>query len=204
MTDEELAAYYANLLILQYRGAARAYATIKAQVGPVIMNQLPVAVQDAFDIETAVGAQLDILGKYIGASRMGYGTSGQPITLDDDDYRILLKMVLIKNNSGSSLATIQQLLIDNFSGYVFVSDNATMALSYVVVETLGSEDLLEMLIAGKFFPAPMGVATSVTVVPAHVYPFFGFRTYSAPDPTVAGFNNYVLYVTTSIWLSYSL
>lgn len=201
MSTEELAEYYANLLIMQYRSKPKAYATVKAQVTPVFMDQLPTQVQAAYNIDDAVGVQLDVLGKYVGVSRNGYTLTG-PITLDDDDYRKLIKMVIIKNNSGSSLATIQSLIAANFPGQIFVSDNQAMGLNYVLLESLGTSDLLEILATGGYLPAPMGVQTSVTIVPVHANPFFGFRTYSSPDNTVAPFNNYSFYQLTYPWLSY--
>lgn len=202
MTTDELAAYYASLLILQYINKPKASGTIAAITRPVAMDQLPIAVQNAFDVSSAIGVQLDVLGKYAGVSRNGYTLSG-PITLGDDDYRTLIKMVIIKNNSGSSLATIQSLIAMNFPGQIFVSDNQAMGLNYVLLESLGTSDLLQILATGGYLPAPMGVGTSVTVVPVHTNPFFGFRTYSAPDPTVAPFNNYAFYQLTYPWLSYS-
>jgi hypothetical protein len=201
MTNEELSNYYANLLIFQYINKPKAYAMVSAQVLPVFMDQLPVAVQEAFNVNTAIGVQLDVIGKYVGVSRNGYTLSG-PVTLGDDDYRQLIKMVIIKNNSGSSLSTIQSLLAANFPGQILVSDNQTMGLNYVLIESLGTSDLLEILATGGYLPAPMGVQVSTTVVPEHTNPFFGFRTYSAPDTTVAPFNNYPFYQLTYPWLSY--
>jgi hypothetical protein len=201
MTNEELSNYYANLLIFQYINKPKAYAMVAAQVLPVFMDQLPVAVQEAFNVNTAIGVQLDVIGKYVGVSRNGYTLSG-PVTLGDDDYRQLIKMVIIKNNSGSSLSTIQSLLAANFPGQILVSDNQTMGLNYVLIESLGTSDLLEILATGGYLPAPMGVQVSTTVVPEHTNPFFGFRTYSAPDTTVAPFNNYPFYQLTYPWLSY--
>jgi hypothetical protein len=46
-TDQELIDYYADLLILQYKQKPKAYATIQTIVKNVIMNQLPVAVENA-------------------------------------------------------------------------------------------------------------------------------------------------------------
>lgn len=201
MTIDELSSYYAGLLIIQYVGKPKAFAMMKALVTPVLMDQLPVAVQNAFDLSTAEGVQLDVLGKYVGATRQGNTTSG-PITLDDDDYRTLIKMVLIKNNAGSSLATIQSLLAGAFPGQIFVSDNQSMGLNYVLVESLGTADLLEVLVTGGYLPRPMGVETSVTIVPEHANPFFGFRTYTSPDPSVSPFNTYAFYQITYPWLSY--
>lgn len=201
MTTEELSTYYANLLILQYIGKPKAFAMVKAVVTPLIMDQLPVDVQNSFDLSSAVGAQLDVVGKYVGVSRSANTLTG-PVTLTDNDFRTLIKMVIIKNNSGSSLATIQTLLAASFPGQIFISDNQTMAINYVIVESLGTADLLEILTTGGYLPAPMGVSTSVTLVPEHVNPFFGYRTYTAPDTTVAPFNNYAFYQVTYPWLSY--
>jgi hypothetical protein len=203
MTTDELATYYANLLILQYLQKPKAYAMVKALVTPLIMDQLPLLVQDAFNIDTAVGVQLDVIGKYVGARRVGNTLNGL-ISLNDDDFRTLIKLVVIKNNSGSSLATIQSLLAANFPGQILISDNQTMQLNYVLVESLGTSDLLEILATGGYLPSPMGVQTSVTIVPEHTNPFFGFRNYTAPDTTVAPFNNYAFYQITYPWLSYAL
>lgn len=202
MTTEELAKYYANLLILQYLQQPKAFAMIKAQVTPVIMDQLPVAVQNAFSVTDAVGVQLDVIGKYVGASRVGNTLSG-PVTLSDSDFRQLIKLLIIKNNSGSSLATIQSLLAASFPGQIYVSDNQAMGLNYLLVETIGSSQLLQVIVEGGYLPVPMGVQTSVVIVPSHTNPFFGTRTYSAPDPSVSPFNNYSLYQLTYPWLSYA-
>lgn len=202
MSDEQLAQYYANLLILQYRGKPKAYATIRALALAGIMNQLPLAIQEAYDPDTAVGVQLDVIGKYVGVARMGYGTNG-PITLGDEDYRKLIRLVIIKNNSGSSLATIQQLLAANFPGEIFITDSQTMQLNYVIVESIGTSDLLELLATGGYLPRPMGVNIAITFVPDHQNPFFGFVSYEDPDPTgTSPFNNYEFYQLTYPWLTY--
>lgn len=203
MTTDQIAEYYPNLLILQYLNKPKAWATVKAQVLPVIMDQLPIAVQDAFSVTGAVGVQLDVIGKYVGATRYGNTLTG-PVVLDDADFVQLIKMVIIKNNSGSSLATIQSLLAANFPGQIFVSDNQSMGLNYVLIESLGTSDLLEIMATGGYLPRPMGVETSVVIVPSHDNPFFGFRTYLSPDDSVAPFNNYVFYQLTFPWLSYTL
>lgn len=62
-------AYYQDLLLLQYRWKDRARANIgiysKVVLGDLIIQDIGAA----FDINTATGAQLDILGKYVGAPR---------------------------------------------------------------------------------------------------------------------------------------
>lgn len=61
--------YYSTLLINEYRQSPRAVATIKIYAKQAIADMLEVDVQDGFNVDTAVGAQLDIIGKYVGIPR---------------------------------------------------------------------------------------------------------------------------------------
>src|ERR1017187_2134953 len=124
MTTQELINYYANLLILQYIGKTNAYATIQALVTPIIMDQLPLLVQSAFNMDgSAVGVQLDVLGKYAGVVRSGYGLTGQPITLDDADFFTFIQVAILTNSAGSDLSTIQNLLHTYFPEELLVFDH---------------------------------------------------------------------------------
>lgn len=61
--------YYADRLILQYREKPKARNTI-AIFGLALMAEgLAQQIIPAFSLETAVGAQLDVIGKYVGLSR---------------------------------------------------------------------------------------------------------------------------------------
>jgi len=67
---EKLVAYYVNLLIIQYHNKPKAKATIKAFVSQLLELYLILKeIEFAYGIETAVGNQLDIVGKYFGVSR---------------------------------------------------------------------------------------------------------------------------------------
>lgn len=160
MTTQELIDYYADLLILQYVGKPKAYATVQTMVSGVIMDQLPVTVENGFNIDTAIGKQLDILGKYAGVTRNGAGFNGQPITLGDSDFRQLVKMAIVKNYSGSSLAAIQNLLALFFFREVFVYDHANMQLSYMMASSGGSRDVAQLFVTEGLLPRPMGVQLS--------------------------------------------
>ena len=61
--------YYANLLIVQYNGKRKAKSTIKTFVDLFYINMVLMQIRDAFDWTTAVGNQLDIIGKWVGCSR---------------------------------------------------------------------------------------------------------------------------------------
>lgn len=191
MTDLELQQYYANLLILQYVGQPKAYAMIESLVSGVIMNQLPLAVQNGFVIGNstiagvtypgAVGAQLDVLGKYAGVTRTGRSFSGSPITLDDADFTTLIKLASITNVAGSSLATIQDLLHTYFPNQIFVYDSADMQMSYLITSTVGDQELVELFITEGLLPKPMGVElASVVYIPN--LSLFGYQSYDSAAP----------------------
>lgn len=201
MTTEELVTYYADLLILQYLGKPRAYATIKALVRPAIIDQLPLTVQDAFNLSTAEGVQLDVIGKYVGVIRTGYGTMGA-IILDDGDFYQLIKMAIIKNSAGSSLATIQNLLHAYFPGTIFVFDYQNMHMSYYLSASVGSQDLAQMFINQDLLPAPMGVQISSVIYAPVIDSFFGFGSYEIPAMNSSPFNTYTSYDMSSPWLAY--
>lgn len=202
MTNEELKNYYANLLILQYISEPNAYATIQALIDPTLMNQLPALVQAAFDIGTAVGVQLDVIGKYAGVTRNGYDFSG-PITLDDGDFTILIRLAILQNNSGSSLADIQNLIFLFFPGQLLVFDHADMSIDYFFNSTFGSSSLVELFVKQHRLPKPMGVQIGALIYAPGINNLFGFRTYSLGPYNVHGFNTYSVYDTNCHWLHYS-
>jgi len=68
-TVNEIVDFYTNLLIIQYNQKPKARATIAAMVREMIANGVLFDIQDGFNLETATGTQLDILGKYIGIDR---------------------------------------------------------------------------------------------------------------------------------------
>ena len=84
---EQLKKYYADLLIIQYSEKAKARATIELITSILIPansetdNLLFNDIEDGFNIEDSIGAQLDLLGKYIGFSR-----SFIEISYDDGTY----------------------------------------------------------------------------------------------------------------------
>lgn len=166
---------------------------------------LPLAVMNGYNLignDTAVGAQLDVLGKYAGVTRAGVGIYGQPITLVDSDFLNLIRMAIVTNNSGSSLETIIDNLNSFFPNDILVTDYKTMRISYLISSALGSQDLFEMFISQRLLPKPMGVQVSVAIVPS-LTNIFAFRTYSFTVPNGKPFNRYTTFNTTWKWLRYS-
>ncbi len=68
---EDLIQSYVDLLIIQYNDKPNAKQQIEDFTRGIVNNDIFGQIQDAFNIDTAVGKQLDILGKYIGIDRDG-------------------------------------------------------------------------------------------------------------------------------------
>jgi len=73
MTLLDILQYYADLLICQYRGKSKASDTIKALVNNSACDGLVQTEQTCFDLDVAIGAQLDVLGRIVGVPRNVYG-----------------------------------------------------------------------------------------------------------------------------------
>ena len=73
LTQSELLKYYQSLLIIQYSGLPKASATIAALTNCSICDNFFITLQNCFNLETATGEQLTILGKIVGVPRLIYG-----------------------------------------------------------------------------------------------------------------------------------
>lgn len=76
ITVDEIAAYYRSLLTMQYQDRPKARATIEMLIKEVVGNPatLFLGTREAFNLETAVGKQLDFLGSFLGVKRYLYGS----------------------------------------------------------------------------------------------------------------------------------
>ncbi len=202
-TTSDLVTSYADLLILQYRSKAKARAHVEAVVEPFLMDLLPGLIALAYDLETAVGVQLKVLGKYVGVPTNVQRTFTELVELDDDAYRQLIKIKIVQNFSGSALADIQTLLATFFPGVIQVFDHKNMTMGYYFDAEFGSQELAEVFVRGGYLPKPMGVQLNSVIYAAEALTtgFFAFRNEGrAPDLGV-GFKRYGE-DTTGPWLTY--
>lgn len=206
MTTDELVQYYGNLLLSQYEGLPLATGMVESFVKPIIMNQLPNQIMNGFTIGTAVGPQLDVLGKYVGVKRSGVGVSQQPITLSDSDFTTLIMIGIFRNNpkiytqavfasfllgpptnyvngqfpsaGGFTLFAIDIFLQTFFQGGIYCYDGLDMQISYLVTATVvANSDLLQMVITQGLLPKPMGVGLS-NVIYLSAVSLFSMVSYS--------------------------
>ncbi len=191
MTEtEKYAQYLSNLLIIQYHNKPKAKATIE-----LLAKTLPVdlifAVRDGFNLDTAVGKQLDILGKYVGTDRFYLAEDGEIITLTDEEFRFLLKMKCVANTTDCSHKSIDESLYSFFGTNVRATSAGNMEMVFFLRD--GTDRVIQAAIQKNCFPKPMGVGVKFVIVrPQKTFGFVthddlyheyttGFRTYDEPD-----------------------
>jgi hypothetical protein len=129
----------------------------KADAGEAVLN----AFTEEFDIDTAVGAQLDMIGDIVGLSRKlaFQPANGDPV-LSDTDYRLCLLAKIAKNQWDGTIQHIYKLwgdlgielglnLIDN--------QNMTMTVKLTGALTSSQKDLVA---AGLVVPKPQTVGVA--------------------------------------------
>jgi len=66
---QEIIDYYVNLLIIQYHNKPKAQETIRLFADTMLASGVMLDVENGYNLDTAVGKQLDIIGKYEGVDR---------------------------------------------------------------------------------------------------------------------------------------
>ena len=222
--------YYQDLLLSQWVNATKARGTIGVLADCAVTDLVSHDVRDAFDLDTAIGAQLDGIGEYIGMGRNIYGQIVRPYmaldtytaadselygltdytdpnispvsvmwryefdaaafyTLEDEEYRSLLKLKRALNFSDNTLYAIQALLTQFLGTDVTIYDTQDMRIGYYIKNS--ASRIAGFAASQGLLPRPMGVdIVGVFSVP---YPtaVFGFQRYVGTNDNTKGFGSYV-------------
>lgn len=180
--------YYQNLLIVQYNQKEKAKAEIGLFTEQLLNNDIYSQVAEGFDLDTAVGNQLDILGKLIGVNRF-YQETGEVLSrLSDDDYRLILRLRIVQNNSDHSEKSIDDGLFLFFTDKIVMSASDNMTMVYFVKSD--SERIALIAFSKGVLPRPMGVNLNGLIVRDNS--FFGLITYNTNivSTNITGFTDY--------------
>lgn len=166
--------YYVNLFTSQYKLASKLLAWFSACMQPISdINYCAALLNGNYNLDTAIGIQLDILGQIIGQSRiMNFQPSGSvsPI-LTDATYRILLYAKRGINTWNGKIASLYPLWQTLFpGGEIIVLDNQNMTATVVIKGTFSSIQT-DLITQGLIVPRPEGVLYNYIF--ASNLPFFG-------------------------------
>ena len=209
---------YYGLIPSENRQKPNFLAVLGVILQPMIDAQAEMAaLPQKFDIDYAVGGQLDFTGEWIGFSRylpqpitdvyfsfdtpeLGFDegviwSPGDPleglVRLDDETYRIMLKTKVAANYWDGSLGDAERVLalalIEYPLTHVFIEDNFDMSIDIGITGTVPSM-LFQKLIEGDYLPLrPAGVMLNAVNIDPG--PFFGFDT---QNYNISGFDTGVL------------
>ena len=189
---------YVNLLIKQYWEKPKAKAEITLAAENWQRNfDFYNAFEPAFDLDNAVGVQLDTLGKIVGINRFvedaipkrRFGFEGDltattfddaftplpnrapfrdlfeekftPLTLDDPQYRNLIRIKIAINNYAAFMASDDRISIQDivqliFEGQAYIVDNLDMTMTLFISADLDI-DFLSLIQNLDLLPKPQGV-----------------------------------------------
>lgn len=131
--------YYLRLLTSQYQNSPNYLMWSQADFQKYEdVAQCILQFQNAFDIDFAVGVQLDVLGNNAGVSRTlpFQPTGGLSSVLDDSTYRLLIKATRAKNNWNGLIDSLYGIWANLFPGGVLtIIDNQNMTALITVSGT---------------------------------------------------------------------
>lgn len=201
---------YLNLITSAFRQKPKFTATVQLDVSvQVRVQQLLQSMIPLFDVDNAVGDQLDILGKWIGVSRniaipipstgiyfswdgtdptvgWDYGSwqdPNQPVditSLPDDAYRTLIRAKIAANRWDGTTDGAYAIWDQIFPNYtILIQDNQDMTYALAVVG--GTIDSLTLaLLTGGYIPLkPEGVLVSYYYVSVDADKVFGWDVESS-------------------------
>lgn len=157
---------YLNRITSEHKVRPKFMALVEARLKPFIeLFELLEEIDKAFDIDTAEGNQLDIIGQYVGVSRLlDFQPNNSEALLPDPYYRMLLKARISLNNWDGSIEGIKKIWGDVFPEYeIQIVDNQDMTMEARIIglETLFENELVQH---GYITPKPMGVLIDYSVV----------------------------------------
>lgn len=157
---------YLNRIVSQHKIRPKYMAWLKALLDKIqdvidLVQQL----DTAFDVETAVGVQLDMIGHEVGVSRLlNFEPVYAPALLPDEYYRLILKAKISLNQWDGTTDGIRSLWGEIFDGYTMdVVDHQDMSMT-LKIYGLNSLFESEFISHSYLAPKPEGVRVNYEFV----------------------------------------
>lgn len=120
---------------------------------------------EAFDLDLAVGKQLDCIGAIVGADRvLPFAVVGFDGVLGDDDYRLLIRAKIAANMWDGTNESLARILRDVFSKYGFsFEDSQNMTFAYQIRGDF-SDIQIQMIRGDLIAPRPAGIGVEYRII----------------------------------------
>lgn len=166
---------YLNLVTAAHRDKPRFIAWLTAALTPVddavICTDSMIA---AFDLDNAVGIQLDALGEIAGRSRalafQPTDAETSPI-LNDDMYRLIIRAKIAQNQWDGTMPSIYELWANLFAEVtLMLLDNQDMSMNALIIG-LSTQLEKDLVTNGYIIPKPQGVGVNYSYPETTVFAY---------------------------------
>ena len=172
--------FYLNLITSEHATKPKFKAWVDTLLTPFLdAINLNDNIKRAFDLNSAVGVQLDTLGKILVQSRqMNFQpTDGSSPLLNDDYYRLVLRAKVIKNQWKGTITNFYQfwkILFNNQPLNIYLIDNQDMRPVIVIWSSQTPLMIQDFLRNNLIVPKPAGLGYTVRQVDVEgIFGFFG-------------------------------
>ncbi len=193
---------YTALITSEHADKPKFVALVETNVAvPVRVANLVASMPELFDVDTAVGQQLDMVGQWAGVSRnvnipitgvyftwdsvdaegWDYGTwqpPNQPFavtSLPDDAYRVLIKARIAANQWDGTTPGAYAIWDSVFTAFtILIQDHTDMSYDLAIVGGIIDSLTLALLTGGYIPLRPEGVLINEYFVPVNSGPLFGW------------------------------
>lgn len=207
---------YVGRITSYHRGLPKFTATValSAEAYADLIN-VAQALPSAFDLDTAIGVQLDIVGQWVGRTRyittpinnawfswdtagLGWGqgvwrdpyASETGLTrLDDDTYRLLLRAKIAANNWDGTVAgaaAALSIIFGTGATILYIEDRGDMHMIMGMAGAIPNALVLSLFSGGYIPLKPGGVAVEYVVTSLSNTPVFGWGVAGADGKPLAG------------------
>ena len=149
---------YSKLLIIQYQNDFnRKFIEIITRLFIEQVNNIVLKFKVNFNLNTAEGVQLDLIGALVGLPRdLNRGT-----IVNDTIYRFLLYLKILKNSVAYNNLDFKDFFYYFFTDKVIFVDNHNMSVDFFNNDV--EPEIIDILVSDKdeFLPAPAGVRIEV-------------------------------------------
>lgn len=199
-----LATQYLDLVTSEHRQRPKFIASLTAVAGGCFgLQKLLKSFNKEFDVETAIGVQLDVIGNWVGVSRRvatplvgvyftwgdttltgwnsgvwkgEFDPSSGLVLLQDPDYRTLIKAKIAANAWDGSVPGAYAVWAEAFGNdaVILIQDNQDMSIVVGIINTELSAVTLALLTGGYIPLKPAGVRVAYYAVVADNNPMFAW------------------------------
>lgn len=195
---------YLSLVAPEHRDSPKFMAELTALLQPLVdMQNFFLVLKNAFDLDNAIGVQLDQVGQWVGRTRnidtplqnvyfsfdepgLGYdqGNWKGPFdpanglsVLDDDSYRLLLRAKIAANawdGTVDGANNVLNIVFGPLGTKFFLVDHQDMSMTIAVAGTVPSTVFVALLFGGYIPLKPEGVRVDYEITSVDTRPIFGF------------------------------